>query len=74
MPRTTPKQCPECGHRDLDARRDPGRFALGWLLIAVGTLTALPTLGITLFLVILGVSWTAPRLRCPECGWRGPAA
>ena len=74
MPRTTPKSCPECGNRDLDARREPSRFILGWLLIVVGTLTALPTLGITLFLVILGVSWTAPRLRCNECGWRGPSA
>ncbi len=74
MPRTTPNKCPERGHRAPAARRDPAPSARGWLLIVVGTLTALPTLGITLFLVILGVSWTAPRLKCPECGWRGPAA
>lgn len=61
--------CPECGHEDLNRRRSAVGFAFGAILLMLGFLVALPTLGASMILCVVGVFMMVPRTRCPECGW-----
>lgn len=61
--------CPQCKHTDLKHGYSIWRVVLGLLFIIVGLVLALPTLGITAPLVLLGMFMMSKRTWCPECDW-----
>jgi len=70
-PHNFPKKCPECHSTKIEKRRSIFRILLGMVLIFLGIVFAIPTVGLSLVLLLWGVFLTAPRPACAECGWKG---
>ena len=70
MPASQRTKCPNCKSEDLRHGRSAWRVVLGIVFIIVGVVFALPTLGITMPLLLLGIFMVAKRSVCQQCGWQ----
>ena len=62
--------CPECDADALVRRRSWIGFPIGAVLLMVGFLAAIPTLGFSFVVSLYGVFLMVPRTRCRKCGWK----
>lgn len=65
-----PERCPECGGQDLKRGRAWLRALGGFVIVILGCLFAIPTLGLSLVFTLWGVFLIIERTTCRECGWQ----
>ena len=62
--------CPECGSQRLTRGRSATGFVAGALLVLIGFLGFLWTLGLSFVLALWGVFLMVPHTKCRACGWK----
>ncbi len=67
---TREETCPNCGKPGLEASRPWYGFIFGPILMVVGFVLGITTLGLSFILTLFGIFLWMPARSCPSCGWR----
>jgi predicted RNA-binding Zn-ribbon protein involved in translation (DUF1610 family) len=61
--------CPNCGEKAIVRSRPWYGLVLGPVLMVIGFLLGIATLGISFILTLFGIFLWMPSRRCESCGW-----